>query len=164
MGNLDDALGRVEKIRNLLYDKNGMEDPLAEELNQAHYSLQLLQEELESAWNEIYEIFSDFEDLGDGDIVNLKETIHGRVEKAMELIGEEIPDQGEQMEGLQESKIGSPCEHERCACLKMNGKNKMAVSMDMYINWKKKKESQGMENTSVEDFTTWMEEQIDNIW
>jgi hypothetical protein len=87
-GFLDDALGRVEDVRNALYDLE--EDSLAESLNQAHYSLQLLQENIGIVWEELYEVFADYEDMPDADLVRCKTVIKKRIEKAMEGLGNEF--------------------------------------------------------------------------
>ncbi len=93
------TLGQVEDVRNELMeiDKKDLEnvDFYVSELNKAHYNLQTIQECIKDAWDEMYEVISDFEDFDAVQLLNNREIIRKRVEKAMESIGDFIPDEGE---------------------------------------------------------------------
>ena len=86
-----DALFRVEYVRNVLYEIFGLDDELVEHLNQAQYSLQLLQENLETIWNEAEEITTDLRDMTDEELLECRQSMLERAEKIMQGLDQEIP-------------------------------------------------------------------------
>lgn len=46
------------------------------------------------AWNQIEEVRTDFEQCTDEELINLKETIKWRLERALFLLGNYVKDQG----------------------------------------------------------------------
>jgi len=100
-GFLDDALKRIEKVRNVLIDPaingNIEEDNLRwfmDHLEEAHGSLLSLEENLEIIWNEANEIEQDMQDMADDEIIRCRDTILDRAQKIMKGLHDEIPNQG----------------------------------------------------------------------
>jgi len=55
-------------------------------------SEELVRTNVEEAWNEIEELDTNFNELHDFDLINLRETIHARIKRALSLLAKYVPD------------------------------------------------------------------------